>query len=332
MAAEQDDVLSILSENGGDSDFSGFEETDMLPKKVDAVTSKKQKQLVEKDKNKTKKSEKTSVSFKTQTSGSLSANDTTIQDSANVNSHVTSKQTGSTGSSEKPSTSKKNTSSKGKSAANVSKGKAIQKKNNSFDISDLSETDISMLKNILGISDSSYFQGREMDEEDFPLLFADNIENLPKVHVEVENEPCSDTEIILPEDEENTVSQGNRRPYTSHRVNKTVRPSLSDIGNQLSATLFDSDSVIQENSESLCDDQDDDSWQLPKLKAPQRGEAISSSLASLINTACTAQCVTDELVSKYKLPSNCDKLASPLVNPELWNDIAKKAQTYDSFL
>lgn len=328
MAAEQDDVLSILSENGGDSDFSGFEETEMLPKKVDAVTSKKRKQSIVKDKNKTKKSEKTSVSFKTQTSGSSSANGAAIQDTANASSHVTSMQTGTSGSSEKASTSKKNTSSKGKSASNVSKGKAIQKKSNSFDISDLSETDISMLRNILGISDSSHFQGGEMDEEDFPYLFADNIENLPKVHVEVENEPCSDTEIILPEDEQ--VEQGNNRPYSSHRVNRTVRPPLSDIGNQLSAALFDS--VTQESSESLCDDHDDDSWQLPKLKAPQRGEAISSSLASLINTACTAQCVTDELVSKYKLPSNCDKLAPPLVNPEIWNDIAKKAQTYDRFL
>lgn len=127
----------------------------------------------------------------------------------------------------------------------------------------------------------------------------------------MENEPCSDTEIILLKDEQNTVSQGNSRPYTSHRVNRTVRPPLSDIGNQLSAESFDSDLVIQENSESLCDDQDDDSWQLPRLKAPQRGETILSSLASLINTACTAQCVTDELVSKYKLPSNCDKLAPP---------------------
>lgn len=198
MAAEQDDVLSILSENGGDSDFSGFEETEMLPKKVDAVTSKKRKQSIVKDKNKTKKSEKTSVSFKTQTSGSSSANGAAIQDTANASSHVTSMQTGTSGSSEKASTSKKNTSSKGKSASNVSKGKAIQKKSNSFDISDLSETDISMLRNILGISDSSHFQGGEMDEEDFPYLFADNIENLPKVHVEVENEPCSDTEIILP--------------------------------------------------------------------------------------------------------------------------------------
>ena len=85
---------------------------------------------------------------------------------------------------------------------------------------------------------------------------------MPKVHVEVGNKLCNDTEIILPEDEQNTFSQGNSRPYTSHRVNRTVRPPFSDIENQLSAAVFDSDSVIQENSELLCNDQHDDSWQL----------------------------------------------------------------------
>ena len=55
MAAEQDDVLSLFG-NGSDSDFSGFEETD-IPKQSDVVTSKKQsktKQLVVTDKNKSK--------------------------------------------------------------------------------------------------------------------------------------------------------------------------------------------------------------------------------------------------------------------------------------
>ena len=37
-------------------------------------------------------------------------------------------------------------------------------------------------------------------------------------------------------------------------------------------------------------------------------------------------------MSRYKLPSNCDKLASPFVNPEIWNDTAKRAQTYDKLL
>ena len=45
-----------------------------------------------------------------------------------------------------------------------------------------------------------------------------------------------------------------------------------------------------------------------------------------------AQCETEEIAFRYKLPSNCDKFASPLVNPEIWNKIAKKAQSYDKFL
>ena len=85
--------------------------------------------------------------------------------------------------------------------------------------------------------------------------------------------------------------------------------------------MFDSDSVTQENNhETYCADQDH-SWQLPQFKAPL-----------LINTACTVQCDTQEIVSIYKLSSNCDKLVSPLVNPEIWNDIAKRAQAYDEFL
>ena len=60
----------------------------------------------------------------------------------------------------------------------------------------------------------------------------------------------------------------------------------------------------------------------------------SSSLfiARMINKVCTAQCETADIVSRYKLSYNSDKLALPLVNPEIWNDMAKKAQTYDKFL
>ena len=113
MAAEQDDVLSLFG-NGSDSDFSGFEETD-IPKQSDVVTSKKQsktKQLVVTDKNKSKKA---SVSFKTkQTSGSTSPK-VSGKESANVNSHVTS-------------SSKKNTAAKGKSDRMFQKERLCKRK------------------------------------------------------------------------------------------------------------------------------------------------------------------------------------------------------------
>ena len=99
------------------------------------------------------------------------------------------------------------------------------------------------------------------------------------------------------------------------------------LDKQLKDALF-SDTQSKENDpESLAND--DFAWQLPKLKIPKKGEAVSAFLASLINTACTSQCEVDEIISKYKIPSNCDKMEPPSVNPEIWNDIIKKAQTYN---
>ena len=69
--------------------------------------------------------------------------------------------------------------------------------------------------------------------------------------------------------------------------------------------------------------------ELPKLKAPKNGDALSPSLASLINTACTSQCEVEKIISKYKLPSHCDKMAAPAVNSEIWTDIVRRTQTYD---
>ena len=68
---------------------------------------------------------------------------------------------------------------------------------------------------------------------------------------------------------------------------------------------------------------------LPKLKGPIKGPAIPQSLANLINTTCTSQCVTDDLVAKHKVPENCDKLCSPMVNNEIWKIMNKRAQSYD---
>ena len=57
---------------------------------------------------------------------------------------------------------------------------------------------------------------------------------------------------------------------------------------------------------------------LPKLKQPEKGPAISQSLASLINKTCTSQCITDSLMDKFKVPENCDKLPATRVNAEFW--------------
>ena len=61
--------------------------------------------------------------------------------------------------------------------------------------------------------------------------------------------------------------------------------------------MFEPQGVVGSNSS-----QEHEIWDLPKLKGPVKGPAISQSLANLINATCTSQCVTDELVAKYKVP------------------------------
>ena len=150
------------------------------------------------------------------------------------------------------------------------------------------------------------------EEEDIRYVSGDFLENLPQILIEFENEPASDVEVI---------------PETH-----SFRQPLRSIQNDISNALFNSNGSTQSASGQhnvVVSNDEDFTWQLPKLKCPEKGEPISPTLASLINVACSSQCDTDEIVSKYKLPSNCDKLAPPLVNGEIWTEIHKKAQTYD---
>ena len=90
------------------------------------------------------------------------------------------------------------------------------------------------------------------------------------------------------------------------------------------STVFDSSTIISED--------DGFSWDLPKVKAPERGDAISDSLSRLINTACTVQCDTDTLFNRYSVPSNCDLAIPPLVNQEVWRFLDKKGHMQDKSL
>lgn len=189
---------------------------------------------------------------------------------------------------------------KGKTqASKKSKGKAPsekskKKKSTGMDIENLTEEEILQLKDLLG------FNTRDDDGPSVFDMYGNRPENLV---IECENDgACSDTEFV-----------------------QSSRPPLKSLDTQISGALFDTES-LKENELS-----DDLTWQLPKLKTPQKGEAVSPYLASLINTACTSQCDTDEIIGRYKLPSNCEKLSAPLVNADVWSEIGKKAQTYKAF-
>ena len=187
--------------------------------------------------------------------------------------------------------------------------KPVPKRKNAIDLDNLSEADIQKLRQVIGIESvpPAQFLPYESYEDDIQGLYGDTLDHLaPKMHG-----MASDIEIIPGE-------------------NVSVRTPLRTIENDISNALYDVQPQHQPNKS--CEEvvtSDNYMWQLPKLKQPVKGSPISHSLASLINMACTTQCDTDDLVTKYKLPSNCEMMSPPLVNSETWNDINKRAQTYD---
>lgn len=159
-----------------------------------------------------------------------------------------------------------------------------------FDISKLSSNDIVKLREVLGINNNSINTQQYADDDDFQSVFGQSLDSLPNIHVEVDSGDISDTDMI-------------RGP--------------SSMSKNLSQAMFE-----PEEGEIV-------DWDLPKLKVPEKGKAISNSLAKMINVACTTQCHTDTLVNKYKIPENCDYICPPMVNGEIWKVLDKRAQSQD---
>jgi hypothetical protein len=105
------------------------------------------------------------------------------------------------------------------------------------------------------------------------------------------------------------------------RADKNVTRN-KDMSKNLLSAMFGSDS--DENVNSVGDE-----WIMPQLKVTQKGESINSSLASLINVACTTPCETEKLVLKYPVPKNCEMLPPPLINQEVWKVLDKRTRSYD---
>ena len=175
----------------------------------------------------------------------------------------------------------------------------------------MSEADIQKLRQIIGIESvpPAQFLPYESYEDDIQGLYGDTLDHLaPKMHVEVENDGlASDVEII---------------PWESF----SARPPLRTIENDISNALYDSQPQHQPNKScNKVVTSDNYMWQLPKLKhLPVKGSPISPSLAYLINMECTTQCDMDDLVTKYKLPSNCEMMSPPSVNSEIWKTLIKE--------
>ena len=203
-----------------------------------------------------------------------------------------------------PKNSKKPT--KIKSSVKAKQSKKSKENQNLLSIENLSEAELEKLKHKLGISipaqqqeqgHGSEYYNEQSVAEDYDYQQDYRSSRRPNIHVEIDNEDISDDENVAPR---------------------------ADLSKNLQHELF---------GEQYDDDNDDDDeWMLPKLKTVEKDKPIAKSLASLINTACTNQCVTDELIKKYRIPENCDKLSPPMVNTEIYKILDKRARTNDRYL
>lgn len=155
-----------------------------------------------------------------------------------------------------------------------------------FDLDSLTDSDIEKLRELLGFPDPY------CEEENINYLFGDSLENLPNLHIEFSPESSDEQNKSKPQ------KQCARQP---------LQPAA--LTENLITAIFDNDA--EHTGKSDCNDSTSEIWDLPKLKMPEKGPAVSQSLADLINTACTSQCLTDTIQGKYKIPENCDKLISP---------------------
>ena len=201
------------------------------------------------------------------------------------------------------------------STAPISDNNLISDTDNSLSISGLinriSSEDIDRLRQLLGVIPQ---QLPFAEEEDIETIFGDSLNNLPNLRIELTNEDSEGELDSVP-----VYKQPKRPPLQPKAISNNLRAALFDENLQPGFTGFSMETVFD----------NDIDWDLPKLKQPEKGPAISQSLANLINTACTSPCVTDLLVEKCRLPENCEKLAAPRVNNEIWKILNKRTQGYD---
>ena len=187
-------------------------------------------------------------------------------------------------------------------------------------IESLTDQDIEKLRDIFGQNEYYYDE-----EENVQNLFGCSWNEKPNLTIE------------LTEDSDGELVSAPKKSSTSKSKRVPLKPK--DLSNDLINAMFEESenengpenepTGAVDTSECQTQSQDDFNWDLPVLKGPEKGPAISQSLADLINTACTSQCKLDNIVSKYKVPNNCDMAGSPSINSEIWKVMSNRGHSYD---
>lgn len=180
-------------------------------------------------------------------------------------------------------------------------------------IESLTDQDIEKLRDIFG--QNEYYD----EEENMQNLFGCSWDDKPNLTIQLTED--SDGEFVS-------------APKSTKSKRTPLKPK--DLSDDLINAMFESSDENGPENESTgavdaseCQQSQDFTWDLPVLKGPEKGPAISQSLADLINTACTSQCKLDNITSKYKVPSNCDMACSPAINNEVWKVMSNRGQSYD---
>ena len=166
-----------------------------------------------------------------------------------------------------------------------------------FDVTKLSYEDVDKLRQVLGLVPPA--------EE----------------HIDIASEPNLKISIDSSEILDNDGSNINYHSELDYNDNMSDLDQQVDVNKSLCDALFDEGNSIIHNE-----------WELPKLKAPIKGRAISDSLAKLVNVACSSQCETSEFFEQYKVPENTELLCPPTVNQEIWKTLDKRAHQQDKSL
>lgn len=206
----------------------------------------------------------------------------------------------------------------------VTKKRVKSKNKSGIDIDNLSESDLVALRRKL-LLDKPQKEKETRQKSNIQSFFEEEDDFVPDYHDYDEDENS------------NLISKEDYRNGRNMRI-EIDRQDLSDSGSDCQVRVNNSKNKNLSKSmiDAMFNDSDtenntvpDDEWAMPQLKAVQKGKCINSSLAKLINTACTSPCETENLLQKFPIPENCDMLPAPLVNAEVWKILDRKARSYD---